>query len=187
MPEEPTFSRAPKEMAALLRRVLKPLTVAVDNVEYEGVFRASEMVKMLMQHRKLTRADSIAICRVLLRSGYIARVGSVTQSGFSDSPDHLYSMIVLPDLASRRGGASLDYGMIQWQTGADQPFKELDIRSMVATVVGSGWRYDYKSSSAYLVYFIHLVISDSDKYTIRYTFFFFFFFFFFLYNTLIVA
>ena len=104
--------------------------------------------------------------RQLLTVGYIARVGTVMQSGFVDSADDYYILIVLPDLAARRGAASLDYGTVQWSTPATDDFRPLDPRTMSASVVGTAWRYDYRSNSPYMVYFVHVLAGDDDRFTV---------------------
>lgn len=164
----PVFSREPKEVAALLRRQTKTRCMPVDGseFEYEGVFEGPELVLTLMQHCHWTRAESVSLGRQLLHAGYIAAVGSVTQSGFVDASGNFYVFIVLPDLAVRRGSASLDYGTIQWSSPPPDNLRPLHARSMSASVVGTAWRYNYRSSSSYMVYFIHILADVDDRFTV---------------------
>jgi hypothetical protein len=155
-------SRAPKEVAALLRRMLKTTTVEVEGVEYDGCFTASDLVFALMQHRKWPRAECVEMGRVLLNSGFVARAGTVTQPGFVDSSEHYYILILLPEMASRggRGSSSQEHAVLQWEQTPSQVFRPVDVRSMVSTVAGSAWRFDYKMQQAYTVYFVHVMVGE---------------------------
>ncbi len=161
-PASPADLRAPKEVAGLLRRMLKTATAEVDGVEYEGCFTASELVFALMQHRKWPRAECVEMGRVLLNGGFVARVGTVAQPGFVDSSEHYYTMIQLPEMASRggRGSSSLEHGVVQWDQSPPSLLRPLDVRSTVATVIGSAWRFDYRLQQAYAVYFVHVMVGD---------------------------
>ena len=154
---------APKEAAALLRRVARLESVHVDGQEYQGCVAGSEVVLALMHHRKSPRTEALETARLLLSSGYLASIGSKT--GFADSPDRFYSFVVLPEQLPSSG--SLEHGVVQWDQPAPADMRPFDdVRTLVASVLGSAWRFDYRLSAPYAAYFVHVSEGEQAGYTI---------------------
>jgi len=158
----PAAVASPKEVAATLRRVVKLELVEQDGAEYSCASGA-DMVLALMHHRKVSRSDAIETGRLLLSSGYLASVG--TRGGFADAQDRYFSFVVLPELASV--GRSLEHGTVAWD---QQPSAELrpfeDVRTLVATVLGCAWRFDYRTTSPYAAYFVHVAEGEQSGITV---------------------
>lgn len=110
-------ARLPKEAAGLLRRVLRTETKMFDGSEYEGCFTGADVVAALMQHRKWSKTEAVEMGRILLHSGYIARIG-VAHSGFQDSTECLLMFVVHPDLP-KRGSVSMEHTTLKGNLTSD--------------------------------------------------------------------
>lgn len=151
---------SPKETAALLRRVVRFETIEVEGGGSCNAVSGADLVAALVQHRKLPRSEAVEAAKVLLATGYIASVGLSGSFG----EERLFSFVVLPELSA--AGRGLEHGVVAWEQAPAAELRPLeDVRTLVAAVLGSAWRFDYKAGAPYAAYFVQIT-EGQNSYTV---------------------